>query len=392
MSAPQTKGERSSLSPPWAAGPAKSRSPHSTTATTFPPGLAWPGRGPRTPTDPTAPARQRAAARTPRRGEPGAERLGPPRTGSGAARPESPGWTSRPGRRTPPRPRRAPPPAPQRRGRPARASPWKRRPRRRGASIGVPRSPPPTSAEQPPAPLRPASPLSPPAPAAGPRPCPAPRRRTPRAAAARVSPAPPQRRARPAGASFSRRRGRGRDRRQRAALLSAAESRARRPQFVRSEAGWRPGLPSPPRSSAPPRHRGRETRLGPHLAPALLAAGFHVSPTARRAASHRGAGAQSCRPSLARGGDTRRPLPLSTFWCRCSARPAAARVLPARGVPTVTFPATPCSRGLSPTPAALPGRVPLGARGSSGASPPAAVLLQRGASSFGQKPAGVLVC
>lgn len=166
MSTPQTKGERSSLSPPWAAGPAKSRSPHSTTATTFPPGLA----GPRS-TDPTAPARQRAAARTPRRGEPGAERLGPPRTGSGAARPESPGWTSRPGRRTPPRPRRAPPPAPQRRGRPARASPWKRRPRRRGASIGVPRSPPPTSAEQPPAPLRPASPLSPPAPAAGPRPC-----------------------------------------------------------------------------------------------------------------------------------------------------------------------------------------------------------------------------
>ena len=146
------------------------------------------------------------------------------------------------------------------------------------------------------------------------------------------------------------------------------------------------------RSSAPPRHRGRETRLCPHLAPAVLAAGFRVSPTARRAASHRGAGAQSCRPSLARGGDTRRPLPLSTFWCRCSARPAAARVLPARGVPTVTFPATPCSRGLSPTPAALPGRVPLGAWGSSGASPPAAVLLQRGASSFGQKPAGVLVC
>lgn len=86
MSAPQTKGERSSLSPPWAAGPAKSRSPHSTTATTFPPGLAWPGRGPRTPQTPR-PRPGNAPQRAPR----GEESLAPSdsvRRGPGVAPPD----------------------------------------------------------------------------------------------------------------------------------------------------------------------------------------------------------------------------------------------------------------------------------------------------------------
>lgn len=123
------------------------------------------------------------------------------------------------------------------------------------------------------------------------------------------------------------------------------------PPFARREAGWWPGPPSPPRSSAPPRHRGGETRRGLALTSSRL-----FRPPA---------------PAFRR---------LSASRCRYSARPAAAAVPPAPYRSRRRCAAT----GLGPTLAALR------AKGSSGASPPAAVFAQRGASSSRLKPAGVL--
>lgn len=127
--------------------------------------------------------------------------------------------------------------------------------------------------------------------------------------------------------------------------------------------------PSPQLRANPAPRRRNATRVGPHLVPALSAAGSRVPPAARR-----------CRPSLARGGDGRCPLRLSASRCRYSARPAAATVPPAPYRSRRRCAAT----GLGPTLAALR------AKGSSGASPPAAVFAQRGASSSRLKPAGVL--